>query len=107
MLKKKINLLPYNFNPADYDFIIIGTPVWAGSFALPIKAFLDQNDLSDKKIALFATHQGGIGNALKNMRAKLSNSQIISEKDFNNEKDKKNRSLSNARHWAKLLMKEQ
>jgi len=71
-----------------------------------LKLFYNQYDLCEKKIALFANHQGGMGNALKKMRAILSNSQIISEKYFQNEKSKKPRALSNARLWAKSLLKE-
>lgn len=52
-------LISYDFSATQYDVIIIGTPVWAGSFTPPIKTFLRDNDLSKKKIALFACHGGG------------------------------------------------
>jgi flavodoxin len=59
MFGEKPKLVPYNFDANKYDVIIIGTPVWAGSFAPPIKTFLRDNDLSNKKIALFACSSGG------------------------------------------------
>jgi flavodoxin len=56
---EKPKLVSYDFSATEYDAIIIGTPVWAGSFAPPIKTFLKDNDLLKKKIALFACHSGG------------------------------------------------
>ena len=56
---EKPKLVPYVFDAKEYDVIIIGTPVWAGSFAPPVKTFLSENDLANKKIALFACSAGG------------------------------------------------
>ena len=60
-------LLPYQFHKKDYDVIILGTPVWAGRYAPPIKTFLKENDLKDKKIGLFACSASG--NAEKCLQA--------------------------------------
>lgn len=49
----------YAFDIGKYDTIIIGTPVWAGKMAPPIKTFLSDNDISGKKIAYFACSAGG------------------------------------------------
>lgn len=54
----KPKLESYHFDKEDYDVIIIGTPIWAGSYTPPIKTFLSENDLSGKKIALFVCQQG-------------------------------------------------
>lgn len=37
----------------DYDLIILGTPVWAGTVAPPLRTFLSKADLKGKKTALF------------------------------------------------------
>lgn len=57
--KKKPDLEPYSFKAADYDLVIIGTPVWAGSFTPPLRTFFENNDLTGKKIAVIATSGGG------------------------------------------------
>lgn len=57
--KAKPDLEPYSFNKDDYDMVILGSPVWAGTFAPPLRTFLDSNDLSGKKIAVIATSAGG------------------------------------------------
>ena len=56
---EKPKLEPYAFNLSDYDCIILGTPVWAGTFTPPLRTFLDENNLSDRKLALFACSSGG------------------------------------------------
>ena len=57
-------LEPYSFNAQDYDLIIFGTPVWAGTFAPPLRTFINENDMTGKKFAAFAC-QGGEGNQKK------------------------------------------
>ena len=57
--KKKPELEPYKFNADDYELVILATPVWASNFTPPLRTFLEDNDLSGKKIALIATSAGG------------------------------------------------
>ena len=57
--KKKPELEPYKFQASDYDLIILATPVWASGFVPPIRTFLEDNDLSGKKIAVIASSAGG------------------------------------------------
>ena len=54
-------LEPYAFNAADYDRIILGTPVWAGTFAPPLRTFLKEHagELAEKHLAAFACCSGG------------------------------------------------
>ena len=53
-------LQPYEFSAEKYDRIILGTPVWASTFAPPIRSFLKENpDIHGKKIAVFTCFSGG------------------------------------------------
>ncbi|MBR0461290.1 MAG: hypothetical protein IJJ00_01075 [Erysipelotrichaceae bacterium] len=51
-------LNPYVFDKDAYDQIIIGFPVWAGTFAPPISSFIKENDISDKHVSAFACQSG-------------------------------------------------
>jgi len=82
MGKKKVPLKPYTFNPAAYDLIIIGAPVWAGAPARPIRSFLSETGITGKKIALFVCHGGGAGKALEKFKALLPGNDITAETDF-------------------------
>ncbi len=60
VMREKPKLLPYEFNAGQYDTIIIGTPVWASSFAPPIRTFIQENKhIQKKKIAAFVCFSGG------------------------------------------------
>jgi len=52
-------LEPYGFDQNQYDLIILGTPIWAGTFAPPLRTFIRENKLSRKMLALFASGSGG------------------------------------------------
>jgi flavodoxin len=79
---KKPPLKPYTFDPAAYDLIILGAPVWAAFPAPPVKTFISEIGITDKKIALFLCHAGGMGNASKKFKTMLAGNNIISEIDF-------------------------
>jgi flavodoxin len=40
---------------ADYDLVIIGTPIWAWTMANPVRAFIEKHKKDIKKVAFFAT----------------------------------------------------
>ena len=53
-------LQPYTFDAEQYDLVILGFPVWAGSFAPPLRTFVQENKevLRGRKIAAFACQSG-------------------------------------------------
>jgi len=82
IMKSTPELEALTLNPNDYDLIIIGTPVWAANYTPAIRSFLLNNQISQKKIALFCSHESVPGKTLINLQAELSNNQIISTIDF-------------------------
>jgi len=83
MFSKKLpQLKPFTFNPSDYDLIIIGAPVWAGSPAAPVKTFITNAAITGKKIAIFVCHAGGMGDSLVKLKTLLTGNDIIAEVDF-------------------------
>ena len=51
-------LQPYRFNDAAYDRVILGFPVWAGNMAPPIRTFIRDHSLAEKRVAAFACQSG-------------------------------------------------
>ena len=45
----------------DYDLVIVGSPIWFGRVAQPIKIFLEKYKDSFKNIAFFCTQDGSAG----------------------------------------------
>lgn len=49
----KIN--PPKNNSSEYDLVVLGTPVWAGNVASPVRTYLKEQGSGIKKIAFFCT----------------------------------------------------
>ena len=63
VMGEKPELVSYKFNLGKYDRIIIGTPVWASTFAPPVRTFISENKgIIDKKISVVACCSGGGAN---------------------------------------------
>ena len=45
-------------NPADFDLLVVGTPVWSSSPTPAIRTYLSKHDLTGKKVAAFYTSEG-------------------------------------------------
>ncbi len=59
-------LKEYDFDANKYDYIIIGSPVWASRITPPIRTFINDNrdKLLNKKIGAYVTSGGGCPKAL-------------------------------------------
>jgi flavodoxin len=64
--------------PQDYDFIVIGTPIWAWSPTPAVRTYIKQNILSGKKVALFYTSDGDIKEADQKTKELLQDATIVS-----------------------------
>ena len=51
---------PAQKDPAQYDLVVVGSPVWAGTMAPALRTYLTQNKSKVKKTACFCT-MGGSG----------------------------------------------
>ena len=69
---------PLKANAADYDVIFIGYPIWFGTYAPPVFTFLDQVDLSGKKLVPFCTFgSGGLESSVKDLAKAEPNAEIM------------------------------
>ncbi|MDO9316248.1 MAG: flavodoxin [Burkholderiaceae bacterium] len=50
-------------DPADFDLVILGTPVWAWRVASPMRSYVRHNAQRFKQVAFFCT-EGGVGDQL-------------------------------------------
>jgi len=51
-------LKPTQKDPAAYDLVVVGTPVWNGSVSTPMRTYLTQNKDRFKQVAFFMTCGG-------------------------------------------------
>ena len=63
---------------ASYDVIFIGYPVWFGTYAPPVTAFINNTDLSGKKIVPFCTFgSGGLESSVKDLKENEPNAEVM------------------------------
>ena len=66
--EKIIDLEPLKHDPADYDIVYIGAPVWAGKAATPTLSYIKQNEGKFNDVKFFVTAGGsGFESALEQM----------------------------------------
>ena len=82
VIGEKPELQPYTFQPAKYDRIIIGFPVWAGNVTPPLHTFVmeKREALKNKRIAAFACQSGaGAEKALRKLKTSLDIEKLEAE----------------------------
>ncbi|MDK2963662.1 MAG: hypothetical protein PWQ29_1056 [Verrucomicrobiota bacterium] len=63
---------------ADYDVIFIGSPIWWGTIAPPVAAFLSSHDLTGKTVIPFMTHEGSRrGHSVSDIKKLCPNSTVL------------------------------
>ena len=93
--RPEINGKVNNIN--DYDTVIIGFPVWWYTAPRIINTFIEENDLSNKKVYVFVTSGGSsFSGSLNDLKNEYSNLNFISGKRFNT-----NVSSSEVLDWIK------
>lgn len=81
-----------------YDKIILGFPIWWYVAPTIINTFLEEYELTGKKIILFATSGGsGFGNTVKELQPSAPGAEIVEGKLLNNV------SRQEIGEWAKQL----
>jgi len=57
--KKLTKLTDIKRDPALYDLVILGTPIWAGTLSSAARTYVANNKSKFKRVAFFCTHGGG------------------------------------------------
>ncbi len=78
MGQKETEIAQTKRTPSDYDLVIIGQPIWAGNPTPAIRTYLNKNNLSGKKVALFFS-DSNLGHALEKTKALMPNSSFMGE----------------------------
>lgn len=99
----KPELKPLTVNLADYDTIIIGTPVWWYTYAPAVATLLSEYDLSGKKIIPFITNAGWLGHTLKDIENACKNSIVTNAINIKFDKNKMVMPENELKEWIDCL----
>jgi flavodoxin len=68
VLQRSTHLQTMSTLASDYDLVIVGTPVWNGGVATPVRTYLEANHDRIRRVAFFCTSSGiGSTRALRQM----------------------------------------
>ena len=72
------DIQPLKADISGYDVVFLGYPVWFGTYAPPVITFLNNVDLSGKKIVPFCTFgSGGLESSVKDLAVAEPNAEIL------------------------------
>lgn len=74
-------------NIDDYDFIIVGGPVWGSTTATPLKSFLEQIDFKGKTVAPYWTDDGMPGHYESDFGEEAKNANVLDGMGLTHVKD--------------------
>lgn len=105
--KEAPDLEAFEIDPSGYDLLVLGTPVWAFTYAPAMRSFLMNHKPIGKKVAFFCCSGGGPGKTLGAMREALAGNEILGEIGFVEPLQKKQaEQTSQAVTWAKVLVEQ-
>jgi menaquinone-dependent protoporphyrinogen IX oxidase len=71
-MKKFVPIEPPKYNPAEYDLVVIGSPVWANTMSSAVRAYLTEHGRNVPSAALLSTtHTSGVEESQRDMQAML------------------------------------
>jgi flavodoxin len=101
---KETEIAPTQKSPADYDLIIVGTPIWAGRPTPAITTYLKKNSLAGKKVAVFFVQSGkNKSQGIEQTKALVPNSNYLGELSLVNALKDKEAAEKQIVEWCKTL----
>ncbi len=82
VMKQKPKLEPLTHNMEDYDRIIFGSPVWAGTFAPPFNTLFSDIKIKNRDVGVFCCHAGGMGKVFDNFKKHLKYNNLVGEMEI-------------------------
>ena len=77
LFKRQGSIQSARKDPAQYDLIILGTPIWAWSVSPPIRAYIAEHISQFNKVAFFCTEGGSGGKRAFQQMAELIGKQPV------------------------------
>ncbi len=86
---------------SDVEYVFLGTPVWASTFAPALRTFISQEKLVGKKIACFICYAGNAGRVEQELKQLCPEAQFMGSIGFKDPfKKKRSDDLAAAKSWA-------
>jgi flavodoxin len=105
-LREKSTEIEVSKPVADYEFVVVGSPVWAGKMAPAVRKLLVANDFSDKLVAFFVTLGGNKAEKpLKNMKEATKAKAFVGELAISGALGNQMEAEKQASEWSNQIQK--
>ncbi len=105
MMKKLTILEKITNNPASYDLIIIGTPIWASNMSTPIRTYITENFDKIKNVAFFCTEGSKGGEKCFKRMAKLCEKEPVATLEIKSKDIKKGIYIDKVKNFTEEIKK--
>ncbi|MHA1124131.1 MAG: flavodoxin family protein [Candidatus Heimdallarchaeota archaeon] len=107
LMKTTPLLKDYELNINEFEMIIIGTPIWSGTYSPAIRTFITQEKLKDKKLGFFYTFSVKAGLIAENFAKNLKGNIVVAKIGFRDPlKRNPELAVERAKRWAQDLNSE-
>lgn len=104
LMKTTPLLKPFDKDPTEYDILIIGTPIWSGTYAPALRTFFKSIKINDKQIALYYCFTVKRGRIFRHLKKALKGNKIIESIGFKDPlKEDKNHALKRVQRWVQKI----
>lgn len=79
LLSQRPLLVPVEHDASTYDLIILGSPVWLGTFSPILRSYIRTAPLAHKYVALFCSCRNSPGPSFKHVARMLSTSTVMAD----------------------------
>lgn len=78
-LRRLTKLEPAKHNPADFDLVVIGTPIWSWNLSAAARTYLEEQKGKLNKVAFFCTMGGSGDSRARKDLEKILGHEVIAE----------------------------
>ena len=76
--REAAEITPPQYDPTDYDLVILASPIWAGAVSSPMRGYMMENRDKLSKTAVFLSNDSGdVENALSEIHEILLNQPLV------------------------------
>lgn len=103
-LPTDLHLNPSDLSIDEYDLIVLGTPVWGGGVAPPIRQFLKRREFFHRRFAAIACYSGRLGRTMREFEELLLGNELVSSYSVREPLDHERSEVrAQVRTWARGL----
>ena len=101
---RKTDIAEMKKSPRDYDFIVVGTPMWNKRITPAVRTYLEDNKFSEKRVALFCTNNGSQSERVfKTLKEIMNGCIFVGELAISNAQKDREDTEKKISEWSKSL----